>query len=178
MAERNRGGQTTLEFALAFAGVLLPVTFAVVFTSQLLWVWHSVNDFTRQGASYATTHCWQSAAGNVLDFMRSNVPPMIGQEQFQNGPAQISVTYYSRDPASGQLTPFSCDGECSSDCIPDTVQVSVTGFEYRTFVTSLGFRPCPFAIFRPRCPWKAPAAIPSKELACRRMKDLPCPSRY
>src|SRR5690349_23617589 len=103
----GRKGQTTVEFALAYVGVLLPLTFGLIFTSQLLWVWHSVNDFTRQGAGYASTHCWQSSAGNVIDFMRTNVPPMIGQDQFRNGTAQISVTYTAKDLDSGQLVPFS-----------------------------------------------------------------------
>src|ERR1700674_4702969 len=102
MAERKVGigrpkplphGQTTVEFARAFAGVVLPITLAVIFTSQLLWVWHSVNDFTRQGASYATTHCWESSQGNVVDFMSSNIPPMVGRDQFQSGPVQINDTY-------------------------------------------------------------------------------------
>src|SRR5712692_6203075 len=87
----NRGhkgaaGQSTVEFALAYAGVLLPLTFGLIFISQLLWVWHSVADFTRVGAGYAATHCWQSSAGNVIDFMRSNAPLMPDRDQFQNGP--------------------------------------------------------------------------------------------
>jgi hypothetical protein len=161
MAERN-AGQTTFEFALAFAGVVLPVTWAVIFTSQLLWVWHSVNDFTRQGASYATTHCWESSAGNVVDFMRANIPPMVSQDQFLSGPVQIGVTYYSRDPDSGQLVPFTCDGDCSTTCIPDTVRVSVTGFEYRTFVTSLGLPPVPIPDFQASLPMESAGCDPEQ----------------
>ena len=138
MAERNRHGQSTVEFVLAFAGVLLPLTFALIYSSEVLWVWHTVNEFTRQGASYAATHCWESSSANVVDFMRSNVPLVIDQDQFQNGPVAISVSYFGKDPSTGQLTPFSCDGECSTACIPDTVTVRVTGYEFRTFVTALG----------------------------------------
>jgi hypothetical protein len=160
--KRQPYGQTTVEFALAFAGAVLPVTFAVIFTSQLLWVWHSVNDFTRQGASYATTHCWESSAGNVVDFMRSNIPPMVGRDQFLSGPVQINVTYYSRDPDSGQLTPFACDGDCSTNCIPDTVRVSVTGFEYRTFVTFLGLPPVPIPDFQTSLPMESAGCDPEQ----------------
>jgi len=171
MAERNIAvgrrkrlphGQTTFEFALAFAGVVLPATLAVVFTSQLLWVWHSVNDFTRQGASYATTHCWESTAGNVVDFMRSHIPPMVGQDQFLSGPVQINVTYYARDPDSGQLTPFTCDGDCSTTCIPDTVRVSVTGFEYRPFVVSLDLPPVPIPDFQTSLPMESAGCDPEQ----------------
>ena len=45
---------------MVFGGILRPLTFALIFTAQLLWIWHSVNDFTRQGAGYAATHCWES----------------------------------------------------------------------------------------------------------------------
>src|SRR5271170_7407584 len=143
MKERKRKtrGAVTLEFVLAFAGLVLPMTFAIVYTSQLLWVWHSVNEFTRQGASYATTHCWQSSGGNVLTFMGANIPPMIDQGEFQNGTVQISVSYFALDPPSGQLIPFQCSSDCSVGCIPDTVTVSVTGYQFGTFVTSLGLPP-------------------------------------
>jgi Flp pilus assembly protein TadG len=145
---RSRRGQATLEFVLAYAGVLLPATFALFYTSQLLWVWHSVAIFTREGARYATTHCWQVSSGNVVQFMKANVPLTIDRDQFQNGPVQITVSYFSKDPDSGQLVPFTCDTECSTLCIPDSVTVSVTGYEFRTFVTALGLPPVAIPDFR------------------------------
>lgn len=144
----NRSGQATLEFVIAFLGVVLPVIFAIIFTSELLWMWHSVNEFTRQGASYASTHCWTNSGSNVANFMRTNAPPVVGRDQLQNGPATIAVSYYAHDPDSGQLTAFECDTECSTSCIPDTVTVSVTGFEFRTFITSLGLPPVQIPDFR------------------------------
>ena len=158
----KRRGQTTFEFALACAGVVFPTLFAVIFTSQLLWVWHSVNEFTRLGASYATTHCWENSGSNVVDFMRSNVPPVISGDQFQSGPAEISVTYFARDPASGQLLPFSCDGDCSTNCIPDEVTVTVTGYEYRPFVTSLGLPPVPLPNFQTSLPVESAGCDPEQ----------------
>jgi hypothetical protein len=126
-------GQVTLEFALIFAGALVPLTFGLIFASQLLWIWHSVNDLTRQGASYASTHCWQASGGNVTSFMLANLPAMPNQQQFLNGPVQIQVSYFAQDPATGILTPFSCSGDCTSGCIPDVVTVSITGFQYQAF---------------------------------------------
>jgi hypothetical protein len=137
-----------LEFVIAYAGVMFPMTFGLLFMSQLLWVWHSVNELTRRGASYAATHCWQGSAENVVDFMRNNIPPMVDQQQLQSGPAQISVTYFSKDPDTGQLAPFQCDSDCSSGCIPDTVTVSVTGFQFGTFFTTLGLPPVNIPDFR------------------------------
>ena len=43
-------GQAAIEFALLYAAVILPLTFMMIFVSEMLWVWHSVVDFTRDGA--------------------------------------------------------------------------------------------------------------------------------
>lgn len=143
-----------------FAGVLVPTTFGLIFVSQLLWVWHSVNDFTRQGAGYAATHCWQSSAGNVLSFMNSNLPAMPYQAQFINGPAQINVSYFAEDATTGILTPFACDGDCSTGCIPDIVTVSITGFQFGTFFTSLGLQPITLPNFQTTLPIESAGCDP------------------
>jgi|SRR5579871_236278 len=136
----GRKGQSTVEFILAFGAILLPMTFMLIFVSQLLWVWHSVNEFTREGASYASSHCWESSGQNVVDFMRANVPPMVMGDQVQSGPAQISVAYFSQDD-TGQLAPYSGGGDCSTSCVPDVVTVSISGFQFGSFLTSVGLPP-------------------------------------
>lgn len=136
-----RRGQATLEYAILTAGVIVPVTFGLIYAAQLLWIWHSVSDFTRDGARYASTHCWQASGGNVTNYMKTHVPPMVDQDQFQNGTAIIEVDYFSVDPATGALNAFSCDTECSTACIPDTVTVSVGNYEFRGFVGYLGLPP-------------------------------------
>ena len=155
-------GQTTIEFVLSYAAVLLPATFAIIFTSELLWIWHSVNDFTRQGAGYAAKHCWTNSGSNVVDFMKSNVPAMVNRDQFQSGPVEIKVTYFGKDPDSGQVIPFTCDTECSTSCIPDTVNVSVTGYQFRTFVTSLGLPPVPLPDFQTSMPMESAGCDPEQ----------------
>jgi hypothetical protein len=164
MTVRKAGssGQSTVEFALVYAGVLFPLTFALIYTSQLLWIWHSVNDFTRAGAGYAATHCWEASSGNVLDYMRTNVPAMIDQNEFTNGPAIIGVSYFTNDPTSGELIPFTCDTECSTACTPDTVTVSVTGYNYRTFVTALGLPPVALPNFQTSMPIESAGCDPEQ----------------
>src|SRR3954464_5820314 len=110
----RKRGQATVEFALTFSAVILPLIAMIVFTAQLLWVWHSVVDFTRDGARYAVTHCWQGSGGNVVSYMRTNVPAMVDSDQFQQGVADIVVQYFGRNLETGALEDFSCTGgECS-----------------------------------------------------------------
>ncbi len=68
---KSESGQTTVEYGLLYAGVILPLTFAIIFVAEMLWVWHSVVDFTRDGAQYAATHCWESNGQNVITYMHS-----------------------------------------------------------------------------------------------------------
>jgi hypothetical protein len=118
-------GQAATEFAVLYAGVILPLTFMTIFAAEALWIWHSIVDFTRDGARYAVTHYCQAQDGsNVVSYMQSNVPPMIDQAQFQaGGAAQIQVQFL--DP-TGQ--PFS-QGGCA-DCVPDNVSVSVANYQF------------------------------------------------
>src|SRR5580698_10005945 len=104
MAERNSGrrGQAAVELAIVSATVMVPLLFGIIYLAQLLWVWHSAVEFTRDGARYAATHCWEPNGTNVLQYMQTNVPPNIDSAQFQSGgSAQINVLYYQRDPVSG-----------------------------------------------------------------------------
>src|SRR5436190_49770 len=125
MAERRRrlrqGGQATVEYAIVTAGIVIPLTFGLIYMAQLLWIWHSVSDFSRDGARYAATHCWQGSGSNVQDYLRTHVPAMIDQDQFRSGTADIAVQYFSKDAVTGDLTEFTCDGECTAACVPDIV---------------------------------------------------------
>ncbi|MGH9660504.1 MAG: hypothetical protein ACRD96_18280 [Bryobacteraceae bacterium] len=153
-----RRGQATLEYAFTLAGIIIPVTFALTFAAEMLWVWHSVVDYTRDGARYAATHCWQGGE-NVLTYMRTNVPLMIDMDQFQSGEAQIEVLYFAKDPDTGLLTAFECaGGECSTTCIPDAVSVRIASYEFRRFVGFLGLPPVPIPSFR--------ASVPIESAGC------------
>ena len=164
---QSKCGAAAVEFAIVYTAVLLPLTFGLIYTSQVLWLWHSINDWTRRGAGYAATHCWQSAAGNVLDFMRGaeGLPPMIDQDQFVSGRAHVNVSYSSKDDA-GQLAPFSCDSECSTACIPDTVTVSVSDYQFNGFVSWLGLPPVVMPDFRTSQPMESAGCDPDNPGSC------------
>jgi len=134
---KRRRGQATVEFALLYGTVMVPLLFGIIYVAQLLWVWHSIVEFTRDGARYAATHCWQAGGQNVIQYMQTNVPANIDQIEFQSGgSAQINVQYFQTDPTSGQLGDF---GGCAggSLCEPDAVTVSVTGYQFQHYVLLL-----------------------------------------
>jgi hypothetical protein len=159
---QSQSGQATIEYAITFAGIILPLTFMIIFTAQLLWVWHSVVDFTRDGARYATTHCWQAGKDNVRAYMRTHVPMMIDNDQVQTGQVEIQVTYYSRNVDTGALEEFTCDGDCSTDCIPDTVTVAVQNYEFRRFMSVLGLPPVQIPDFHTSLPMEGAGCDPEQ----------------
>ena len=105
---RRRSGQAAIEFALLYAAVILPLTFMIIFVSEMLWVWHSVVDFTRDGARYAATHCWMGDGSNVLDV---HVHPRAAHDRYgpvpDRGRRRAGRVLFA-DPATGQLSPFTC----------------------------------------------------------------------
>src|SRR6185503_19275348 len=94
---RASRGAVTVEFALIYGVVLLPLTFMFVFACEMLWVWHSVAEWTRAGAKYAATHCFQADGENVKQWMRDNVPRVIDQNRFREGEVEINVAYFVQD---------------------------------------------------------------------------------
>ena len=74
--------------------------------------------------------------------MTQNVPLVWDRDQFASGPAQMEITYYGTNADTGALEEFSCTGgECSTGCVPDTVRVRITGYEFRSFFGYLGLPP-------------------------------------
>ncbi|MBL8229315.1 MAG: pilus assembly protein [Bryobacterales bacterium] len=153
-------GQATMEFILSYSAILLPMTMMIIFTAKMLWVWHSVSDFTREGARYATTHCWQASGDNVRGWMRQNAPLTFDREQLAQGPAEIRITYLARNAESGELEDFSCDGECSVSCVPDMVRVTVAEYEFRSFMSYLGLPPIPIPNFQTTLPMEGAGCNP------------------
>jgi len=132
--KRHNGeaGQATLEFALLYVAAILPLTFMIVFVAQMLWIWHSAADFTREGARYAATSCWASdgSASNVQAHMQTVEPGVM--RQFQSASAQIQVAYFTRN-ADGSVAPFDASACTGNLCIPDSVSVSVTNYQFLPF---------------------------------------------
>jgi hypothetical protein len=84
-------GATAVEFLVVGMTLVLPLCFAMFFTAQILWIWHSVAERTREGARYAATHCYQNGS-NVRNYMQRAAPAMPDRDQFINGAAEIAVT--------------------------------------------------------------------------------------
>ena len=159
----NSCGQSMVEWAIIYSAVIMPLTFAVIFTSELLWVWHSVSELTREGARYAATHCWDGSGDNVVSYMRTHVPLVIDMQQFQTGEAEITVEYFRRDPDTGTVEEFACDqGECSTLCVPDVVRVGVSNYSFRRFLDMLGLAGVPLPDFRTTVPVESAGCDPEQ----------------
>ena len=149
MRRARQNGQTAVEFTLVYGLVLLPLTFMLVFACQMLRVWHSVAEWTRNGAKYAATHCFQTDGSNVKQWMREHVPLMVDINRFREGEVEINVGYFNADPQTGELTAFTCDGaECTPECIPQAVRVTVSSYEFRRMFDVLGLPAVPLPDFR------------------------------
>jgi len=163
-SKAGRRGAAAVEYALVYAGIILPLTSMLIFTAELLWVWNSGVDFTNRGARYAATHCWQPDGGNVVSNMRENTPIMFDRQQFIDGQAEIEVRYFGRNAESGDLEDFSCDGsQCSRECVPETVRVRISNYEFRAFVSYLGLPPVPIPDFQTTLPMESAGCSPDSE---------------
>jgi hypothetical protein len=153
---RRRSGQAATEFAVLCAGVVLPLTFMTIFVAEALWIWHSIVDFTRDGARYAVTHYCQATDGsNVVTYMRSHVPPMVDRAQFQpGGAATIQVQYLN---SAGQ--PFS-QSDCG-DCVPDGVGVGVGNYQFGRLAGYLKLPPITLPAFTTNLPMESAGLDPT-----------------
>jgi hypothetical protein len=153
---KRRSGQALTEFAVLYAGVILPLTFMTIFVAEALWIWHSVVDFTRDGARYAVTHYCQAPDGsNVVTYMQSHVPPMIDQIQFQaGGSATVQVQYLDATGA-----PFA-QGDCA-DCVPDIVSVSVANYTFGRLAGFLKLPGIPMPPFTTNLPMESAGMDPT-----------------
>lgn len=159
---RRQAGQSLVEFAIIYSAVILPLTFALIFTAQMMWVWNSAVEWTRNGARYAATHCYQSGGGNVIEFMRNNVPLTFDLEQFRQGPAEIQLQYWGRNPETGEMGEFTCASDCSTECIPDAVTVRITNYEFRAFQGYLGLPPIAIPSFATTVPIESAGCDPEQ----------------
>ena len=135
-------GQATVEMAIGLALIIVPITLGLLNFVQLGWTYHSLTTLTRQGARYAATHCWQDSSGsNVITWMQENSPAFPDRQQLISGGIQIQVSYWRHDLETHQSVAFECGGGCDLQCVPDSVTVSITGYEFDHFLTALGFQP-------------------------------------
>lgn len=157
----RRAGQTMVEFALLYTGVIIPLTFGIIFVSEMLWVWHSVAELTRDGARYAATHCYQAGGANVIGYMQANVPRMIDQDQFRLGGASINISYYAKDPTTGLLSDFTCAAECTPDCSPDAFTISIANYQFTRFFSFLKLPPITIPPFTTSLPMESTGCDPT-----------------
>ena len=103
-----------------------------------VWTWAGVVHLTRVGAVYAATHCAIDGTGsNVVSYMQAHLPPMVDPGQLINGPAVITVQYLTQDSVNNVTSPAQCLPGCTLDCAPDAVSVTVSGYQFTSFLAVL-----------------------------------------
>ncbi len=142
MIRKNCRGQATVETALALMVGIIPLTFGLLAFAEIGWTYHALAALTRQGARYAATHCLQDESGsNVVTWMQTNAPLFPDRPLLVSGGIQIQVNYWTHDVQTHETVPFSCAGGCSPECVPDSVTVSITGYQFNHFFPLLGLPP-------------------------------------
>lgn len=140
--KKNRRGQATVEMALVLVFIIVPLTLGLIAFIEIAWTYHALATLTRQGARYASNHCWQDSSGsNVITWMQANSPAFPDRQQLTTGEIQIQVSYWTHDPETHRSEPFTCGGGCSPDCVPDSVTVSISSYSFNHFLPMLGFQP-------------------------------------
>jgi|SRR6266403_4454596 Flp pilus assembly protein TadG len=139
---RSCRGQATVETALVLMVGIIPLTFGLIAFAEIAWTYHALATLTRQGAHYAGTHCWQDSSGsNVVDWMKANAPAFPDRAQLVAGTVQIDVSYWTYNPDTHESEAFSCSSSCSAQCVPDSVTVGISGYQFNHFLTLLGLQP-------------------------------------
>jgi len=160
----NRQGQAAVEWALTYLGLILPLTMMLYHGANMLWVWNSMVDFTKTGANYAVTHCWEPGGGNVVNWMRQNTPVVFDRDQIRDGQVELEVNYYSRNAETGELEDFVCEGaSCSRECVPDLVRVRVNNYQYRGLFSYFGLAPVTMPPFTTIMPVESAGCNPEEE---------------
>ena len=138
----NRKGQATVELALALALIVVPITLALLAFVEIAWTYHALTTLTRDGARYASSHCWQDSSGsNVMTWMHENSPMFPDRQMLISGGISIQVSYWRHDLETHTSVPFECGGGCSQECVPDSVTVSISSYSFSHFLPTLGFQP-------------------------------------
>ena len=118
-------GQAVTEFALLFGGVVLPLTFMVVFMADAVDLaqrrrLHPLRRALRRHALLDVD------ASNVIAYMKANVPPMVDRISFRTGRPGISIPKTPTGPRPSTAA-------LRRPCVPDTVSVSVTNYQFMRF---------------------------------------------
>ena len=143
MSRRSKiRGQATVEMALALIAGIIPLSLGLIAFAEVAWTYHALTTLTREGAHYAATHCWQDGADNVVSWMKANSPIFPDRSQLLSGAITIQVNYWTHNLDADESDSFECDGTVACGaCVPDSVTVSITGYQFNHFFQTLGLAP-------------------------------------
>src|SRR5262249_26233655 len=97
--------------------------------------------------------------------MQANAPAFPDRAMLVSGGIEVQVNYWTHDRETRQTVPFSCGGGCSADCVPDSVTVSITGYQFNHFFQILGFPPLQVPPFSTTIPIEGAGADPETTMS-------------
>jgi hypothetical protein len=135
-------GTATVEMALTLVAAIVPITIGFIAFTEIAWTYHALITLTRDGARYAATHACSDDGGSVVRWMQANAPAFPDRAQLSNGGISIQVSYWNHvlTDNQGDRSDALCDGGCAV-CAPDSVTVSISGYQFNHFLTMLGLQP-------------------------------------
>src|SRR5438105_2314152 len=85
----------------------------------------------------------QATVETALVLMVGIIPLTFGLIAFAEiaWTVQIDVSYWTYNPATHESEAFSCSSSCSAQCVPDSVTVGISGYQFNHFLTLLGLQP-------------------------------------
>lgn len=127
-----------MEMALTLVMGILPLTLGMIAFAEIGWTYHALATITRQGARYAATHCWQDDVGsNVVAWMQAHAPAFPDRGLMASGGIQIQVSYLTHNLETHTSDTFLPPDGCTL-CVPDSVTVAISGYQFNHFLTALG----------------------------------------
>ena len=141
---------------MLYAGVVLPLTFMTIFVAEALWIWHSIVDFTRDGARYAVTHYCQAPDGSNVVATCRRTPRRWSTRRSSRPAARPTFRCNIWMARASRSAPA-----IAANCVPDSVSVSVANYQFGRLAGYLKLPAIPIPPFTTNLPMESAGLDPT-----------------